>query len=124
MNSQIYYLHKIEIANSRNMKICTETKLGVLNPNLWSEISYQQIFKISKTRPLIDKVLYSRVLFLIVRSWNASFIDSGSIVPGLVRRTSGNYLVKSRPVSKCDQKLCKVKTFSMQVQLYLLNSKF
>ena len=43
MNSQIYYRHKIE--NCRNMKICNQTKLGVLNKNPWSENSYEQIFK-------------------------------------------------------------------------------
>ena len=48
VNSQIYYGHKMEIANPRNMKICNQTKLGVLNPNPWSEISYQQIFKNSQ----------------------------------------------------------------------------
>ena len=55
MNSQIYYPHKIEIANSRNMKIRNLTKRRVPNPNPWLEISYQQSFKNSKTRPLIEK---------------------------------------------------------------------
>ena len=55
-NSEIHYHHKIEIADSRNMKICNKTKLGVLNPNPWSEISYEEIFKISKTRPFVEKV--------------------------------------------------------------------
>ena len=45
ITSQIHYRHKIEIANSRNMKSHKKTKLGVLNQTPWSEISYQEIFK-------------------------------------------------------------------------------
>ena len=45
INSQIYYHHKIEISNSKNMEICHWTKLFVLDPNLWSDISYQEIIK-------------------------------------------------------------------------------
>ena len=45
MNSQIYHRHKIEITNSRNIKVCYLTKIGVLNPNKWSEVSYQKFPK-------------------------------------------------------------------------------
>ena len=45
INSQIDYRHKIEIADSRNMRICRKTKPGVLNPTLWSEISHEERFK-------------------------------------------------------------------------------
>ena len=38
------------------MKMPTETKLGVLNPNLWSEISYKEFSKISKTRSVVEKL--------------------------------------------------------------------
>ena len=41
--SQIYCRHKIEIEYSRNMKICNLTKLGVLHPNPWPEILYEEI---------------------------------------------------------------------------------
>ena len=44
-NSRFYYRHEIEIANSRNMNICKYLKLGMLNRNLWSEMSCQEIFK-------------------------------------------------------------------------------
>ena len=43
--SPIYYRHEIEIAAYRKMKILKKTKVGVLNPNLRSEISYEEIFK-------------------------------------------------------------------------------
>ena len=45
INSQICYHYKIKIAYSRNMKICNKTKLGVLNPNPWSEMLYQETFE-------------------------------------------------------------------------------
>ena len=45
INSQIYYRHDTEINNSRKIKICHQTKLGVLNPNSWSKISFEESFK-------------------------------------------------------------------------------
>ena len=60
INSQIYYHHKIQTAYSRNMKICNLTELGVLNPNMWLEILYQVIFKLSKNRLSVEKVYSER----------------------------------------------------------------
>ena len=40
INFQIFYPHKIEITKTTLMKICSETKIRVLNVNLGSEISY------------------------------------------------------------------------------------
>ena len=63
INSQIYCRHKIDIAKSRNMEIGDQTKLGLLNPNPWSEISYQEFSNIFKTRPLIEKVYHDSCFF-------------------------------------------------------------
>ena len=43
INSQIYYHYEIEIAYSRNVKLCRKTKLEVLNPNSLSRISCQDL---------------------------------------------------------------------------------
>ena len=62
LNSQICYRNKIEIVYSRNMKIFSQTKLGVLNPNPWSQVRVKKILKITKTRPLVKKVYRAATL--------------------------------------------------------------
>ena len=41
-----------------NTKICNLTKLGVLNQNPWSEISYQEIFNNFQNEAVIVEKVY------------------------------------------------------------------
>ena len=58
---QICYHHRIEFANIKIVKICSQTKIRILNMNMGSEISYdvsERIFSIDVKKVKITKSIH------------------------------------------------------------------